>query len=197
MLSRRWMFKSRYSGLWRRVVVVVVVEYQRFGAPCCLSLQGEDGGSMDLWNVRSSWSWCRAVLLVGYQIFGAPCCLSLQGEDGGSMDLRNVDILPLHYTASQSRRPQPDAREVGYVLIATSTMTSKGEAKCPAVITWVQISWMTRGTLFSIYVQSRVVLGHPQTCRVMFGDNRISGSDCFHKVKSKIMFCFPIFEEPG
>jgi len=25
--------------------------YKRFGWPCCLHLQGEDGGSMDLWNV--------------------------------------------------------------------------------------------------------------------------------------------------
>jgi len=29
----------------------VVVGYKRFGAPCCLHFQGEDGGSMDLRNV--------------------------------------------------------------------------------------------------------------------------------------------------
>jgi len=28
----------------------VVVGYQRFGGPLCLHLQGEDGGSVDLWN---------------------------------------------------------------------------------------------------------------------------------------------------
>jgi len=29
----------------------VVVGYRRFGGLCCLHLQGEHGGSFDLWNV--------------------------------------------------------------------------------------------------------------------------------------------------
>jgi len=39
--------------------------------------------------------------VVGYQ-----CCLHLQGDDGGSWVLQNIGILPLHYMASQIRRPQ-------------------------------------------------------------------------------------------
>jgi len=32
-------------------VFYVVVRYQRFRGPCCFQLQGEDGGSTDLWNI--------------------------------------------------------------------------------------------------------------------------------------------------
>jgi hypothetical protein len=41
-LSGRWCFKSRSSGLWRRVVLCcVMVGYKRFRGPCCLRLQAE------------------------------------------------------------------------------------------------------------------------------------------------------------
>jgi len=41
----------RVAVFWFVTQCSDMVRYQSFGRPCCLNLQGEDGGSMALWNV--------------------------------------------------------------------------------------------------------------------------------------------------
>jgi hypothetical protein len=71
--SRWWRFKSRFSGLWRPVVL--------------------------RWDTNVSEDLTASIFRVntGMEVF----CLHLQGEYGGSTVFRNVGIFPQHLTESQ------------------------------------------------------------------------------------------------
>jgi hypothetical protein len=67
-----------------------------------LNLNPEDGGRMELRNVR--------ILPHPYTVSQLQDLdLNLYPEDRGSMDLRNFYILPQHYMASQLRKFRPES----------------------------------------------------------------------------------------